>query len=74
MALGKCPALAPTKKSLDEANIAPFSDPNVEQATKKGMIREKEPNILFPKVTATALEVWISSLLNTTKYAMFVTT
>ena len=37
-----------------------FTAPKVEQATKKGMIHLITPNILFPKVTATALEERIS--------------
>lgn len=67
IARGKCPALAPTKNSLEEANIAPFREPNVEQATKNGIRRENIPNILSPNVTATASEAKISSLLKTTK-------
>lgn len=50
MEVGKWPFLAPTKKSLAEAKIAPFNAPNVEQATKSGMIQETTPNILLPNV------------------------
>jgi len=56
MLLGMCPFLAPTKNSREEANIPPFTAPNVEHATKKGMIHRITPNSLFPNVTATALE------------------
>lgn len=67
IARGRCPALAPTKKSLEEAKIAPFKEPNVEQATKNGIRRENVPNILSLNVTATASDAKISSLLRTTK-------
>lgn len=56
MAAGKCPFLAPTKNNLELAKIAPLSEPNVEQATKSGMSQANIPNILSPKVTATASE------------------
>lgn len=74
MALGKCPARAPTKKSRDDAKMAPFKDPKVEHATKNGIRNENIPNNLSPKVTATASEARMSFLLKTTKYATFVTT
>ena len=57
---GMWPLRAPTKNSLEEANIPLLTAPNVEQATKKGMIHLITPNILFPNVTATALEERIS--------------
>ena len=57
---GKCPLRAPTKNNRDEANIPLLTAPKVEQATKKGMIHRITPNILLPKVTATALEERIS--------------
>ena len=43
---GNCPSLAPTKKSLDDANMAPFTDPKVEDATNKGIIHAIVPNNL----------------------------
>lgn len=67
IALGRCPCLAPTKKSLADANMAPFKDPNVEQATNIGIQKENMPNILSPNVTATACEARSSSLDSTTK-------
>ena len=48
--LGICPPLAPTKKSLEEAKIPPLTAPNVEQATKKGMIQDITPKRRFPNV------------------------
>ena len=51
MAAGRCPFRAPTKKRRDDAKIAPFSDPNVEHATKNGIIHAMNPSILLPKVT-----------------------
>ena len=50
MAVGKCPLRAPTKKSLDEAKIAPFRAPKVEQATKNDIIQAIGPSNLFPNV------------------------
>lgn len=50
IAFGKCPFRAPTKNSLDEANIAPFRAPNVEHATKNGIIHAIGPNNFPPKV------------------------
>ncbi len=44
------PLLAPTKNNLEEAKIPPLTAPNVEQATKKGMIQDMTPNNRFPKV------------------------
>ena len=35
---------------LEEVKIAPFKPPNVEQATKKGMIHDMTPNVLSAKV------------------------
>lgn len=67
IARGRCPALAPTKNNLEEAKMAPFSDPNVEHATKNGIKNENIPNILSPNVTATASDAKISSRLKTTK-------
>lgn len=67
MARGRWPALAPTKNNLEDAKMAPFRDPNVEQATKKGIRKENIPNILSPNVTATASDARISSRLRTTK-------
>lgn len=74
IAHGRCRWRAPTKNNLELANMAPFREPNVEQATKKGITKENEPSILSAKVTATACEARISSVSRTTKYAMFVTT
>lgn len=37
IAAGKCPFLAPTKNKRDDANIAPFNEPNVEHATNNGI-------------------------------------
>lgn len=67
IACNKWPFLAPTKKSRDEANIAPFNEPKVEHATKNGIVHENQPSILSPNVTATAFEDKISSLVNTEK-------
>lgn len=72
IALGKCPWRAPTKNNRADANIAPFKDPNVEQATKIGIQNDINPNVLLANVTATACDAKISSLGNTTKYAMLV--
>lgn len=74
IAAGRCPCLAPTKNSLEEAKIAPFNEPKVEHATKKGISKEKPPSIWLPNVTATALDAKISSRDKTAKYATFVTT
>jgi hypothetical protein len=55
IAAGKCPFRAPTKNNRELAKIAPFRDPNVEQATKRGIIHvRKAGSILSPNVTATA--------------------
>lgn len=51
IAAGKCPFLAPTKNRRDEANIAPFNEPNVEHATNNGIIHAAQPSILFANVT-----------------------
>lgn len=72
IAAGKWPFLAPTKKRRDDANIAPFNEPNVEQATNKGINQDMNPNILLPNVTATACDDNISSVVKTLKYATFV--
>ena len=48
--LGICPFLAPTKKSLEDAKIPPFTAPNVEHATKNGMIQDITPRSRFPNV------------------------
>jgi len=50
MAVGRCPFRAPTKNNLEDAKMAPFNAPKVEQATKNGMIHDMTPNILSPKV------------------------
>lgn len=50
MAVGKCPLRAPTKKSLDDAKIAPFRAPKVEQATKNGINQAIGPKSLSPNV------------------------
>ena len=50
IALGMCPFLAPTKKSLDDAKIPPLTAPKVEHATKNGMIQDITPSSRFPKV------------------------
>lgn len=72
IASGKWPFLAPTKNSLDEAYIAPFKDPKVHKATNSGIIHDMTPRIFLLKVTATASEDRISSLVSTAKYATFV--
>lgn len=41
IARGKWPCFAPTKNNLDEANMLPFSEPNVEHTTNKGIIHRK---------------------------------
>lgn len=51
MAAGKWPFRAPTKNKRDDAKIAPFNEPNVEQATNSGIINANCPNILFANVT-----------------------
>lgn len=50
MAEGRCPLRAPTKNNRDDAKIAPFNAPKVEQATKNGIIQDITPNSLSPKV------------------------
>lgn len=50
IAFGKCPLRAPTKNKRDEANIAPFRAPNVEHATKNGIIHAIGPSNLSPNV------------------------
>lgn len=50
MAAGKCPFRAPTKNSRDDAKIAPFNAPKVEQATNNGMIQDITPSSLSLKV------------------------
>lgn len=72
IASGKWPFLAPTKKSLDEAYMAPFKDPKVHKATNSGIIHDMTPRIFLLKVTATASVDRISSLVSTAKYATFV--
>lgn len=74
MAAGKCPFRAPTKNNRDEAKIAPFSDPNVEQATKSGIIQANQPSVLLANVTATASDDKIESGVRTAKYATLVIT
>lgn len=55
IAAGKCPFLAPTKNNRELAKIAPFSEPNVEHATNKGISHARNAgSILSPNVTATA--------------------
>lgn len=51
MAAGKWPFRAPTKNRRDDAKIAPFSEPNVEQATNSGITHAKNPNWLLANVT-----------------------
>ena len=41
---GIWPSLAPTKKSLDDAKIPPFTEPKVEKATNIGIIHAIGPN------------------------------
>ena len=48
--VGICPPLAPTKNSREEANMPPLTAPNVEQATKNGIIHDITPRRRFPKV------------------------
>lgn len=67
MQAGKWPFLAPTKNSLEEAKIAPFREPKVEQATNSGIKNANIPNILSPNVTATAREERISYVVKTEK-------
>jgi hypothetical protein len=68
IAAGKCPFLAPTKNNRELAKIAPFSEPNVLQATNSGMIQvRKAGSILSPNVTATASDDWISVTDSTAK-------
>lgn len=55
IAFGRWPFRAPTKNKRDEANIAPFNAPNVEQATKTGIIQDIDPNNLSPKVCKNCL-------------------
>lgn len=50
MAEGRCPLRAPTKNNRDDAKIAPFRAPKVEQATKSGIIQDITPSSLLPKV------------------------
>ena len=45
---------------LDDANMPLLTAPNVEHATNTGIIHRISPNILFPNVTATALDERIS--------------
>jgi hypothetical protein len=57
IAAGKWPFLAPTKNNRELANIAPLSEPKVEQATNNGIsIASDAGSILSPNVTATASE------------------
>lgn len=72
IASGKCPALAPTKNSRDDAYIAPFKDPNVQRATNIDIIHPQEPSIFSLKVIATAVEDRISELDSTAKNATLV--
>lgn len=51
MAAGKWPFRAPTKNNRDDAKMAPFNEPNVEQATNNGITQAKNPNILLANVT-----------------------
>lgn len=46
----------------------------MEQATKKGINQDAKPKVTSPKVTATAVDDKIESLLNTAKYDIFATT
>ena len=48
--LGICPLRAATKNSREEAKMPPLTAPNVEQATKTGMIQDITPRNRFPKV------------------------
>jgi len=47
-ALGKWPSLAPTKTNLEAANMDPFKDPNVDEATNRGMIHAIGPRMRSP--------------------------
>ena len=47
---GICPSLAPTKNSLEDANIPPFTEPKQEQATNTGIIQAIGPNKRLPNV------------------------
>jgi hypothetical protein len=47
---GILPSLAPTKKSLEDAKIPPFTDPKVEHATNTGMTHAIGPNKRYPNV------------------------
>lgn len=51
MAAGKWPLRAPTKNNRDDANMAPFNEPNVEHATNNGITQAKNPSILLANVT-----------------------
>ena len=50
MDLGMRPPLAPTKNSRELAKMPPLTEPNVEQATNRGITNAIGPKILFPKV------------------------
>lgn len=62
MAVGKWPFLAPTKNKRDEANMAPFNAPKVEQATKKGIVHDITPSNLSPNVYNTIISTISESL------------
>lgn len=59
IAAGKWPLRAPTKNRRDEANIAPFNDPNVEQATNNGITHANIPSILFANVTFIGKNIYV---------------
>lgn len=46
---------APTKNKRDDAKIAPFNEPYVEQAANNGITQAKNLNILLANVTANAI-------------------
>lgn len=51
---GICPLQAPAQNSLDEVNKIPLTAPNVDKATKTGIVQASGPNNLSAKETATA--------------------
>lgn len=51
IAAGKCPFRAPTKNKRDDAKIAPFKEPNVEQATNNGITQANMPSFSLANVT-----------------------
>lgn len=64
---GRWPFLAPAKNSLDDVKIQPFRPPNVDSATKTGIVKLKMPKTRSPNVIATAFDPMISSGLSTVK-------